>query len=113
MYLLNIDLYELGQFLRILLWIALPMVVIVLLLTTYLHYRKKKRNEQEDGHVAGGPVEISLENTGNAYRGLLWMKDKYEEYRDQTDNKLERLKAELARSEQKYLGLLAERGEQK
>lgn len=113
MYLLSIDLYELGQFLRILLWIALPMVVIVLLVTTYLHYRKKKRSEQEDSHVAGGPVEISLENTGNAYRGLLWMKDKYEEYRDQTDNKLERLKAELARSEQKYLGLLAERGEQK
>jgi hypothetical protein len=115
MYLLSINFYELGQFLQIILWISLPMVIIVLLVTTYLHYRKKRKREKEKEYVdiAGGPVEISLENTGNAYRGLLWMKDKYEEYRDQTDNKLERLKGELARSEQKYLGLLAERDDQK
>ena len=56
---------------------------------------------------------VSPENNANAYKGLLWMKDKYEQYREQTDNKYEKLKEELARSEQKYLDLLAERGEQK
>jgi len=113
MYLLSVNLYEFGQFLQIILWISLPMVIIVLLITTYLHYRKKRRRRQ--GEEYGHPVEMAIptENNGNAYQGLLWMKDKYEQYREQTDNKYEKLKEKLARSEQKYLELLAERGEQK
>jgi|SRR5882757_9458933 len=113
MYLLSVNFYEFGQYLQILLWISLPMVIVVLLITTYLHYRKKRRRRM--GEEYGHPVEMAIptENNANAYQGLLWMKDKYEQYREQTDNKYEKLKEELARSEQKYLALLAERGEQK
>ncbi len=97
------------------------MVVIVLLVTTYLHYRKKSRQQPEEEFAAGYPAEMNLspekglspENNANAYKGLLWMKNKYEQYREQTDNKYEKLKNELARSQQKYLDLLAERVEQK
>ncbi len=34
MYLLTINLYELGQFLRIVLWIFLPMAILSMLITT-------------------------------------------------------------------------------
>ena len=137
MYLLSVNLYELGQFLQILLWISLPMVLIALLVTTYLHYRKKRRdirdrhsqeelirNSSEDPEVGklrssndrlagslfvGDPTAALPEEGGNAYRGLLWMKDKYEQYREHTDRKFEKLKEELARAEEKYLNLLAAR----
>jgi len=42
MYRLLINLYEFGQFLRILLWISVPLVVISMLVTTWLHYRRKR-----------------------------------------------------------------------
>ncbi|HWK05952.1 MAG TPA: hypothetical protein VNS58_20065 [Puia sp.] len=149
MYLLSVNLYEFGQFLQILLWISLPMVLIVLLITTWLHYRKKRRQDMEEpdasylfparnfsegpsglsenpshssedssrpsgdrfasGLFIGGQTASLPEESGNAYRGLLWMKDKYEQYREQTDRKLEKLKEELARSEEKYLNLLISR----
>lgn len=57
----------------------------------------------------GDPTAALPKENGNAYRGLLWMKDKYEQYREQTDRKIEKLKEELARSEEKYLNLLASR----
>src|SRR5258708_11951673 len=150
MCLLSVNLYEFGQFLEILLWISLPMVLIVLLVTTYLHYRKKRREATEatdapyhsvpdwtypsqattyhpaakdfsdeksrpsgdrlaSGLFIGDPTAALPKESGNAYRGLLWMKDKYEQYREQTDRKFEKLKEELARSEEKYLNLLASR----
>ena len=137
MYLLSVNLYELGQFLQILLWISLPMVLIALLVTTYLHYRNKRRDirdrhspedvtrnsseEWEEGKIrssndrlagslfVGDPTAALPEEGGNAYRGLLWMKDKYEQYREHTDRKFEKLKEELARAEEKYLNLLAAR----
>src|ERR1700731_3749479 len=98
MYLLSVNLYEFGQFLQILLWISLPMVLAALLITTWLHYRKKRRQTQEEpvyqdekyqdekprfpndrlasGLFAGEPAAALPEESGNAYRGLLWMKDK-------------------------------------
>ena len=122
MYLLAVNLYEFGQFLQILLWISLPMVLIALLVTTYLHYRRKRKQKDEEapfpgyapdsdrlanGLLIGEPAAALPEGSGNAYRGLLWMKDKYEQYREQTDRKYEKLKEELVRSEQKYLELLS------
>src|SRR5258707_5334282 len=116
MYFLAVNLYEFGQFLQILLWISLPMVLIALLVTTYLHYRKKRKQKDEEDHLPGyapdsdrlanglligEPAAVLQEEGGNAYRGLLWMKDKYEQYREQTDRKYEKLKEELARSENK------------
>jgi len=42
----------------------------------------------------------------NIYQGILWMKDKYEQYRDQADQRYELLKEELNRSERRYQDLL-------
>jgi len=129
MYLLSVNLYELGQFLQILLWISLPVVIVALLVATYLHYRTKRRelripHSPEDGIpdklrssndrlasslFVGDPTAALPEESGNAYRGLLWMKDKYEQYREQTDRKIEKLKEELTRSEEKYFNLQAAR----
>jgi DNA repair exonuclease SbcCD ATPase subunit len=130
MYLLTVKLYEFGQFLRILLWIFIPMVIIASLITTYMHYRNKRQRIELDGqvilpeyHEGTAPEDgeslvipalngqaAQFESTG-AYQGMLWIKEKYEQYRESTDKKYERLKNELDRSEKKYLDLLASRSE--
>jgi hypothetical protein len=184
MYLLIINLYELGQYLRILLWIALPASIVWMLVTTFLQYRRSWREQSglrlsmEGGGVQGGAVEgrpveagqVSHPGYGqgagfdgpgpggygqgvggngqrrggqdgpgvaademsekgsrpeseagsrteeedidwndgnvNMYRGILWMKEKYEQYRELTDRRYERLREELGRSEQRYQDLL-------
>jgi hypothetical protein len=132
---LLVNLYEFGQFLRIFLWIFLPMMTIVMLVTTYFHYRRKR--EPQDGilltvdgysFATGDPAqELSGEkwetaapvSTGpevddptyihneNMYRGILWMKEKYEQYRDLADKRYEELREELDRTEKRYQDLLA------
>lgn len=151
MYLLLISLYEFGQFLRIILWISVPLVVISMLVTTWLHYRRKRQVPDElllslsgaegagIGFDAAGrsanaaPVvtpailESAAEISGNGqepleesapepvldpdqqekvYKGILWMKEKYEQYRDMADRRYEQLKEELTRTEKKYQELL-------
>jgi hypothetical protein len=183
MSLLIINLYEVGQFLRIFLWIFLPLSMISLLVTTYFHYRRRRRSGARmalsiDGYVFSqseddlspfltergfsGPGEsgadgagrragseasegiaverVGLEVTltaeadaekgtkpgkdagllagieipgggnGNIYKGILWMKEKYEQYVEQSDRRYERLKEDLARSEKKYEDLLDGQG---
>ena len=102
MHLLLITLYELGQFLRIVLWIFLPLFVIVLLITTYLHHRRKSRAgevavEGEELLLPEGSVPADREepDEDNLYKGLLWMKEKFEEYRVQSDERVSNLKAQL------------------
>ncbi|HXB92045.1 MAG TPA: hypothetical protein VNU72_07145, partial [Puia sp.] len=62
---LTINLYEVGQFLRIFLWIFLPLSMISLLVTTYFHYRRKRRSGARmalsiDGYVfSQGEDEMS------------------------------------------------------
>jgi len=125
--------YELGQFLRILLWIFLPVAILSMLVTTWLHYRRRRRESGEillsiEGLDTGNgreeifvPVRLS-ENGGEGekdtegedqeyrdtvYKGILWMKEKYEQYRDMADQRYERLKDEHTKAEQKYQDLLA------
>jgi hypothetical protein len=124
MHLLAVSLYEFGQFLRILLWVFIPMVIITSLITTYIHYRNKRQQ-----HAPGGQSPFSdqygdtqgqyhdtqnrlasIDTTG-AYQGMLWIKEKYEQYREAADQKYERLKEELSRSEKRYIDLLASRSE--
>ena len=139
MHRLLINLYELGQFLRIILWISVPMVVLSMLVTTWLHYRRKRQVQEElflsleggDGafllssaEISGGgqepmdagdlirangttspttdPMTLEPEEKENIYKGILWMKEKYEQYRDMADRRYEQLKEELARTEKKY-----------
>jgi hypothetical protein len=154
MYLQTIDLYELGQYLRIVLWICLPLIVISLLVTTWLHYRRRMLdpgglrlsvegldNAMEPERMSQLPDDLlSYRESGpderdqrdppdndqwgkesvsewkgkdNIYQGILWMKNKYEQYRDQADQRYELLKEELNRSERRYQDLLLSMEENK
>jgi hypothetical protein len=161
MHLPTIDLYELGQYLRIVLWICLPLIIISLLVTTWLHYRRRmpepgglrlsvegldnamepermsqlpddllSYRESEESEESGeidpsdksdqsnndqwGKENISeWKGRDNIYQGILWMKDKYEQYRDQADQRYELLKEELNRSERRYQDLLLSMEENK
>jgi hypothetical protein len=157
MYLSTIDLYELGQYLRIILWICLPLIIISLLVTTWLHYRRRMLDPgglrlsmegldnaiEPEGmpHLPGEPLSYrehdpddaaerdpgnqverdpdpvdndqwgkesvtEWKGKDNIYQGILWMKEKYEQYRDQADQRYELLKEELNRSERRYQDLL-------
>lgn len=162
MYLPTIDLYELGQYLRIILWICLPLIIISLLVTTWLHYRRRlldpgglrlsvegldngmepesvshlpgdslsyrehDADEQAEHDPDDPPRPIPADNDqwgkesvtewkgkDNIYQGILWMKNKYEQYRDQADQRYELLKEELSRSERRYQDLLLSMEENK
>jgi hypothetical protein len=146
MHLTVISGYELGQFLRILLWICVPGAMCALLVTTWLQYRRRQTfteglflsmegvaGDQEAMPSAGGETITSgaggfeqskddrVEEPGrrfaetfeeedykeNLYKGILWMKDKYEQYRDMADQRYERLKDQLTKVERRYEELLA------
>jgi len=144
MHLLTITFYEFGQFLRILLWIFLPLFIIVLLITTYIHYRRTNRNagiiveneglllamDSGEGTFSEQPfrkgdtpvsevTDMGQPDGDNLYKGLLWMKQKFEDYREQTDQRIgtlkeqleqrtavaQQLKEELAQAKEKIAGL--------
>ncbi len=102
-----ITLFEIGQFIRIVLWIALPMVMLSILITVYIHHRKRSRQKGEGPVVTDmgqdgfpevlaklHPTAGELEREGETvYQGLLWMKNKYEQDRELADEKYGRLKA--------------------
>ena len=196
MHLMMINAYEFGQFLRILLWICVPIAMGVLLITTWLQYRRRQKfsdglflsvegvssgkeeamasahpgagigdpgrdapaaidnlsndaqGMDEPGRDAEGrdasdrdiegrdtpgrdalginglskddrveePAPRVAETLGeddfkeNLYKGILWMKDKYEQYRDMADQRYERLKDQLTKVERRYEDLLASLG---
>src|SRR6185437_9783320 len=75
-------------------------------------------SEDDDG---GRPETITLSSDGradaqedeykeNIYKGILWMKEKYEQYRDLADERYERLKEQLTKMEKKYEDLVASVG---
>lgn len=116
MHLLLITLYELGQFLRIVGWVFLPLFVIVLLITAYLHHRRKR---QMRASVPAGEEFLLSERSGSPetepgwgepgedhlYKGFLWMKQKFEEYREQSDQRVSALKEELAQAKERIADL--------
>ena len=102
MHLLAISLFELGQFLRIVLWVFLPIFVIVLLIITYIHHRRKRQAPRlalEAGEllvsVESIPADMEPPEGDGLYKGLLWMKEKFEEYRVQSDERMSALKGQL------------------
>ena len=161
MHLTVISGYELGQFLRILLWICVPIAMCVLLVTTWLQYRRRQTfseglllsiegvagegeavppayhggahdeaaggepDEGKQGRVETAVFEQSsddrVEEEGrriadtfgeqdykeNLYKGILWMKDKYEQYREMADQRYDRLKDQLTKVERRYEELLS------
>lgn len=125
--------YEFGQWLRILLWIGLPGMVLLTMLATWVHYRRGRVAAEllllqmggldEGGAFAEEHVpeafsqdeRVDLERSvkegeddykENLYKGILWMKEKYEQYRDLADERYGQLKDQLARMEKKYEELL-------
>ena len=126
--------YEFGQWLRILLWICLPGTVFLTMLATWINYRRNRVAAQlpllqMEGLDEGGfsmepedvPKAVQLDERvdtersvkegeddykENLYKGILWMKEKYEQYRDLADERHERLKDQLTRMEKKYEDLL-------
>jgi hypothetical protein len=145
MYLSIINLDSPGQFLRLLLWIFLPIGILYLLVSAWLRFRRSEKEAGglrlavegfgghaggEGGNAAGGNGyagageegyrvgytadaagavdEVTEEEAGKEtiYRGILWMKEKYEQYREQADKRYELLREELGRSEQRYQDLL-------
>jgi len=57
--------------------------------------------------ASGGEEELGATGKEAIYRGILWMKEKYEQYRKQADLRYEQLREELGRSEHRYQELLA------
>ncbi|WP_431215558.1 hypothetical protein ACQ86N_13235 [Puia sp. P3] len=75
MHLLLVNLYEFGLFLRILLWISVPLIVVALLLTTWLHYRSRRRGvdeirlSMEGMELSASAGRIACGYSGEAYDG--------------------------------------------
>jgi hypothetical protein len=87
MCLLAITLYELGQFLQIVLWIFLPLFIFILLFTTWFHYRRKIR-QKDLGQPPAIPYDGLPETYDqNMYQALLWLQ-----------NRCSRLQEELLRA---------------
>ena len=155
MFLLLVNLYEFGQFLRILLWISVPMFIVAMLVTTWLHYRQRRKTQDEmalsmEGLDLSAPPEILIaamkrvsvlpmmaapdagpgdgesdlpaeeretiapaDAVDNMYKGILWMKSKYEQYRELADQRIEQLKEQVAKVEKKYEDLIVGRVDQR
>ncbi len=151
--------YELGQFLRILLWICVPAGILFMMITTWLQYRRRHSLHVPllltiEGGPSGGEMEKERRGGSfgsqtmdglasptmdglasptmdglasptmddrveelapqteddykeNLYKGILWMKEKYEQYRDLADERYSRLKDQLTVVEKRYEDLLA------
>jgi hypothetical protein len=59
-----------------------------------------------DGEESG-EEELTATGKETLYRGILWMKEKYEQYREQADRRYEQIREELGQSERRYQELLA------
>ena len=55
----------------------------------------------------GDEEELTATGRETIYQGILWMKQKYEQYRDLADRRYEQMREELGRSERRYQDLLA------
>lgn len=117
MHLSAISLFELGQFVRIFLWIFLPVFILAILTTSYVHYRKKRKKKEQEVRASRlvleegdetvlariySDAEARPENGNTAYRGLLWLKEKYERERERSTAKYMQLKEEHRQLKDKY-----------
>jgi hypothetical protein len=63
--------------------------------------------ESELASTEGDADEFTATGKETIYRGILWMKEKYEQYREEADRRYEQLREELGRSERKYQEVIA------
>jgi hypothetical protein len=62
--------------------------------------------EEELSATEAGEEELSATGRETIYQGILWMKEKFEQYREEADRRYENLRDELRRSERRYQELL-------
>ena len=115
--------YQFGQWLLILLWVGLPVTMFLAMWTTWYNYQRGRMTAHlllaVEGIDEGGGFSIEPDDLSgdgrvdtersvkdgeedykeNLYKGILWMKEKYEQYRDLADERYERLKDQLTRME--------------
>ena len=72
---LLVSMYELKQFLQIVLWIAIPGTVIAFMVTTFFHYKRKKRTAEgvEPAYMEGGGVHTVVANEANSSQVPDWL----------------------------------------
>jgi len=112
----------------------MPAAILFMLVTTWIHYRRRRTLDPPlmlsmegigpvgDSGLAAEPEALAGDGRvdeersvtegeddykENLYRGILWMKEKYEQYRDLADERYERLKEQLTQVEKRYEDLLA------
>jgi hypothetical protein len=60
----------------------------------------------EASAAEAGEEELTATGKETIYQGILWMKEKFEQYREEADRRYENLRDELRRSERRYQELL-------
>jgi hypothetical protein len=113
MSLLVISLYELKQFLQILMWIAIPVTVVTLFVTILIHYRRKKQEEeilpdQPLAQISAG--EIELTDRGDSYLHMLQLQKKYVLEIESGQKEHAQLKEDFKKLEKKHIELIAKNG---
>ncbi|HEV3249706.1 MAG TPA: hypothetical protein VGZ71_02060 [Puia sp.] len=112
MHLLMVSLYELKQFLQIILWIAIPATVAAMIITTLLHYRYKRKTMSEENFTKEArslvmASEVQTEVSEDEYRDMLLMHKKFTLEIENGQQKYEQLKDEFRKLEKKHLELIA------
>jgi chromosome segregation ATPase len=112
MHLLIVSLYELKQFLQIILWIAIPATVAAMIITTFLHYRYKRKTASEENFTGEGASvvmasEVQTPVSEDEYRDMLLMHKKFTLEIENGQQKYDQLKDEFRKLEKKHLELIA------
>jgi DNA repair exonuclease SbcCD ATPase subunit len=113
MSLLAVTMYEFRQFLQLLMWVALPLVLVATVITIAVHYWRKKRNREagpdllpeSDNAVMPQMAEPPVEGQ-QGYKGVLWLRNKYEQDIEQAAQKHGQLKEQYHQLEKRHQELL-------
>lgn len=106
MQILVVSLFELEQFLEILLWISLPIFVLSIVVATWMHYHKRKIAREEDRDESFPALDRFLQSIeaegASPYQGMLWLKQKYELFKEQTDDRFGKLQEKFCILQDEY-----------
>jgi hypothetical protein len=113
--LLVISLYELEQFLQIIMWIAIPATLITIIVTTILHYRGKKQIQIAGPSPSGEAQptgEPGVASSNESYQNILDLQKKYITEIESNHQDHFQLKEDFKKLEKKYIELIAKNGTQ-
>lgn len=115
---LTVSAEEFALFIQTLLWVFLPLAVISISIATYIHYRRKRKaGKGEEGFsypendayavMPASKQGVDSENPEEGYKGVLWMRNKYEQDLARMQQKNDQIQHDFDRLEKKYLEALA------